>query len=219
MSSEPYDINYSQDDFFHNRKRINRTYVKNIIRKAGLLENSTVLDVGCGQGYFSHLFNRCGMDVLGIDLSETGIRYAQEHYGKDRLSFVVGDALEIPVSMKFDCVFTRSLSLYNTDRLEQIRSTTDKLMAHLKENGLFILTYNAIFSRKKQVESWRHHTLKDMRRYFSPYQNKAIYFSSKVDCLVFGRRAFNPVFSQINICASRCFKLGGEIVCFIRKTA
>lgn len=217
MSDCTYDSMYCKEDYFNNRKWINRIYVKNLIRKAGLPKKSTVLDVGCGQGHFSYLFNQNEMTVLGIDLCETGVLCAQKQYEGETLHFAVCDAFKLPASTEFDCIFTRSLSLYNTDCIEQIREITRRLMDHVTPDGLFIFSYNQNFSKKKKMDEWKVHSLRNMKLYFSEYQNRKIYFSSKADGLLFGKWAFNPLFSQINICASRYFGLGGEMVCFIKK--
>ena len=54
-----------------------------------------VLDVACGLGYGSHvlLSNSQARSVLGVDLSESSIAYAESNYGfSDRVAFRVGDA-------------------------------------------------------------------------------------------------------------------------------
>lgn len=54
-----------------------------------------VLDVACGLGYGSNiLFHRSeARSVIGIDLSDFGINYANAHYGRPgKLDFMVGDA-------------------------------------------------------------------------------------------------------------------------------
>jgi 2-polyprenyl-3-methyl-5-hydroxy-6-metoxy-1,4-benzoquinol methylase len=218
MRKDGYNFSYSQDDYFNNRKRLNEIYVKSLIRKSGLINSSKVLDVGCGQGYFSYLFSIYGMNVLGIDLSETGINSARNNYVRNGLYFEVVNAFDLPESCKFDCVFTRSLSLYNTDNIDQIRNVTKHLMRHLKKHGVFIFCYNVNFNKKKQSVTWRPHTLDQIKLYFSEYREKEIYFCSKLDCLLFGRLAFNSLFSTINVAASSLLGLGGEIVCFIKNS-
>ena len=54
---------------------------------------ATVLDVGCGEGYYtSHLR---GSEVVGIDISAPGIKIAARSYPS--ASFAVGNALGLPV--------------------------------------------------------------------------------------------------------------------------
>lgn len=63
---------------------------------AGLVR-SPVLDVGCGTGELSLFLARHGHDVLGIDLSTTAIRQAEEKARWRRVAadFLVWDALDI----------------------------------------------------------------------------------------------------------------------------
>ena len=58
-----------------------------------------VLDIACGTGYGSyHLRQRGAIMVYGIDISEETVAYAREHYGEPELSFMVGNAENIPFS-------------------------------------------------------------------------------------------------------------------------
>ena len=131
--------------------------------------------------------------------------------------FEVYDLFKLPALFEFDYIFVRSLSLYNTKDIEQIQNTTETLMTHLKKNGLFIFCYNVNFNIKKQSDHWKFHNLDDINYYFSNYQSKVIYFSSKLDCILLGKFSFNKIFSYINMFASKLLGLGGEIVCFIKK--
>jgi len=54
-----------------------------------------VLDVACGLGYGSHILYHASpaQSVIGVDLSDFAVAYAQAHYGQaDRIDFRVGDA-------------------------------------------------------------------------------------------------------------------------------
>jgi 2-polyprenyl-3-methyl-5-hydroxy-6-metoxy-1,4-benzoquinol methylase len=44
-----------------------------------------VLDVGCGQGYFTRELARAGAQSIGVDLSEALIAYAREHETREPL--------------------------------------------------------------------------------------------------------------------------------------
>jgi len=55
----------------------------------------TVLDVACGLGYGSHILYTASQArlLLGVDLSDFGVAYANAHYGcSDAVEFKVGDA-------------------------------------------------------------------------------------------------------------------------------
>lgn len=51
------------------------------IRRLSKLEDFTLLDVGCGKGYFVKACRDAGIDAQGIDLSDTAIEYATKSLG------------------------------------------------------------------------------------------------------------------------------------------
>ncbi len=108
-----YDICYKTRNYFGYREWIYRPYLKALLARANVKAGSALLDVGCGQGFFSNLLRKCGMRVTGMDMSETGIRMARECYGSSDIEFLVADVKTISTAERFDCVFVRSLSLYN----------------------------------------------------------------------------------------------------------
>lgn len=50
-----------------------------------------VLDVGCGNGSMAGEFINRGCDVVGIDLSESGIRIARQNYPRARFEILAAD--------------------------------------------------------------------------------------------------------------------------------
>src|SRR5688500_16821029 len=54
--------------------------VKQAAAAAGVAK-PRVLDVGCGKGFFVRACADAGLDAEGIDISESGIRYATEQLG------------------------------------------------------------------------------------------------------------------------------------------
>ncbi len=54
-----------------------------------------VADVGCGDGYGSHLLHKHGYQVIGMDISEKMISFANKHQ-QDGLCFVKGDLVKPP---------------------------------------------------------------------------------------------------------------------------
>ena len=51
-----YDRFYRQPNYFHYRDWLYRPFIRALIKAAGLKRGSRVLDVGCGQGFFTALF-------------------------------------------------------------------------------------------------------------------------------------------------------------------
>lgn len=62
----------------------------------------TILEVGCGTGYFTSWFEELGLRAVGLDYSRSMIRQAHEGH---HLPFIRGDALTLPFQAKsFDLV-------------------------------------------------------------------------------------------------------------------
>ncbi|MGP1908117.1 class I SAM-dependent methyltransferase [Metabacillus sp. JX24] len=61
-------------------------------------EGSTVIDIGCGDGYGSFLLMQEGMKVTGADLSPEMIRLAKQHEKEGRLVFEQANIMSLPFS-------------------------------------------------------------------------------------------------------------------------
>lgn len=61
--------------------------------------SGTVLDAGCGEGYYTLEMAREGFEVIGIDLSKRGVRTAAKAAGREALGalFAVASVFELPV--------------------------------------------------------------------------------------------------------------------------
>ncbi|WP_223787058.1 class I SAM-dependent methyltransferase [Marinicella meishanensis] len=62
------------------------------------VKDKQVLDVACGEGYGSHLLATEAASVLGVDVSAAAVEHAQRTYPHERLKFVEGNALQLPVA-------------------------------------------------------------------------------------------------------------------------
>jgi cyclopropane fatty-acyl-phospholipid synthase-like methyltransferase len=83
----PYNRMYQRANYFGYKEWLYGPYIAAVSAKAGLGPDSRVLDVGCGQGFFSKLLHRTSSNVLGIDLSATGISNARSMYQSQGLEW------------------------------------------------------------------------------------------------------------------------------------
>jgi SAM-dependent methyltransferase len=214
---EWYNKKYNKRNYFGSREWLYGPYISSLVSLSGLKAGFSVLDAGCGQGFFSYLFHRHGLKVCGIDLSETGIRAAQSLYGSLGIRFVVGDIRSIPLSMKFDCVFTRACSLYNSKDFIISQEITDRLLGYVREGGTFIFAYNTKLNPMQKSKSWMYHTLGDVQRHFSRYPLVKIYVVNRLDMVLIGKYALNLLFTRLNAFLSTVLGIGVEFICILRK--
>ena len=78
----------------------NRYYIQlyNHVCKTVNFKNKKVLEISCGRGGGSDWVYRTYKpdSYIGLDLSENGIEWCKRKFERDTLSFIVGDALNLP---------------------------------------------------------------------------------------------------------------------------
>ncbi|MFQ6049740.1 MAG: class I SAM-dependent methyltransferase [Candidatus Paceibacterales bacterium] len=142
-----------------------------------------VLDIGCGNGWISVKVAKKGIEVWGIDSSETAIREAKEiaeKVGVDKIThFQVGDALDLPYQNKFfDALIDRGLlhHILPENRLLYFQN----ILRVLKPKSLMYLT---VFSTKN---------LRFIGQLFSPKIVKEL-FNPHFDIIYFSQDLYPPI--------------------------
>ncbi len=107
---------------------------------AGDLATLSVLDLACGEGFYTRqLKHRGAAEVVGVDISEGMIRLAEEAEAQNPLGLVYHcqDALTLNLDRKFDLICASYLLNYarNADELFQMGQV---IASHLKPGGRFI---------------------------------------------------------------------------------
>ena len=111
-----------------------------VITKDLFLEKSVknVLIPGIGYGRNAQVFKENGMQVTGIEISETAIRLLRKHYGEE-MTVYHGSVTNMPFDDKlYDGIFCYGLIylLDETERAKLIRNCYDQL----SENGYLVFT-------------------------------------------------------------------------------
>ena len=107
---------------------------------AGIAPGMRVIDVGCGPGKSTALLHRLaqpGGAAVGVDVSDSRIGYARQHYGKEGIEFVLSSVTESLEALGFfDFVWIRFL-------LEYFREEAFDIVANLhgilKPGGILCL--------------------------------------------------------------------------------
>lgn len=209
-----YNRNYVQANYFKYKTWLYRPFIKALVKKAGLKKNQRLLDAGCGQGFFTSLFAGCGLKALGVDISAEGVNQAKKNHG-DGLEFEVGDVCNLPYENVFDCVYSRSCSLYNRNNFAEERGVSDALLKYVKPGGVLIFDYYTNLGAREKSESWIYHSAGSAKKHFSHYPGANVYFSLRVDALLLGGFSFS--LSNLNIFASRVTGIGGDLIAIVPK--
>jgi 2-polyprenyl-3-methyl-5-hydroxy-6-metoxy-1,4-benzoquinol methylase len=135
QSSEYNDYGFPNADQGHMFGRI----AKAIFGFAAPLKvGARVLDIGCGNGNLCAAFQRQGCQAVGIDLSESGIALARQHFPDCRFELLgVGEmTLDRLGESPFDIVVSTEV----IEHLYAPRVLPRAAFAALKPGGLFVVT-------------------------------------------------------------------------------
>ncbi|TYR82344.1 class I SAM-dependent methyltransferase [Priestia megaterium] len=124
-------------------------YFKQQMFKANM-EQSTVLDLGCGTGEIAIRLAKEGYSVVGVDLSDDMLMVANEKAKKEgiSLSLYEQNMAELELMTQFDCVviFCDSLNYLQTD--EEVKQTLTRVYEHLKPGGLLLFDVHSVHKVK-----------------------------------------------------------------------
>lgn len=134
------------------------------IKKLSLPENSSVLDVGCGDGYTTlHVAQELsGLSFLGVDYSENMIKSARQRLAAEagmteRVSFKVGDATRLEEACGSDTfdIVTTDRCLINLPSLEAQQQAIAQIAERTKPGGFYIAIENFI-EGQNSMNAMRH---------------------------------------------------------------
>ena len=129
-----------------------KVILPNLIRLLGNVKDKHVLDLGCGQGFFSHAFSRNGADVTGVDLSQELIALAREHSNRQG-TFVVGSAEKLPTEIGTGA-FDTAVCVLALQNIKNLDAAIGEGARALKTGGAFHIVLNHPAFRIPKRSSW-----------------------------------------------------------------
>lgn len=119
-----------------------RTYIESytLMGLAGDLRGKAVVDVACGEGYYTRLLRTRGAaQVTGVDLSEGMIALAQQQEAANPLGieYVVGDGRTLQLPVQYDLAVAAYLLNYAPNRAELLAMCRG-IANCLKPGGRFV---------------------------------------------------------------------------------
>jgi SAM-dependent methyltransferase len=119
------------------------------------------LDIGCNIGFMTIMVAENFDKVIGVDILPNNIEIAREFYDRPNVTYLVGDALDLPKEVKqevFDCIIL-------TEVLEHVQNP-DLLIKNcynlLKNDGILIISTPNAFSLKYFLDYFTRRDIKGL---------------------------------------------------------
>lgn len=128
-----------------------KVVLPNLLRIVNVKKGETVLDLACGQGFFSDALAKAGAKVLGIDISSKLIEIAKQNTSKD-ISYHVSSAenLQGITDNSIDAVVC-VLALQNIENISKVFKECRRV---LRKNGKCVFVLNHPVLRIPQKTTW-----------------------------------------------------------------
>ena len=119
-----------------------RTHIEaySLLQLIGNPAGMSVLDVACGEGFYTRLIRQQGAaKVTGVDLSQgmVGLALRQEAEHQQGIEYLVGDAKALNLPAQYDLVVAAYLLNYAQDR-QELAAMTNGIARCLEPGGRFV---------------------------------------------------------------------------------
>lgn len=150
-----YDDLLKEDDTYQMK-----VILPNLERLLDVQKEETILDLGCGQGFFSHIFSPKARKLIGVDISKELIALAEKGKKHNEAFFISpSDNLSMIESNSIDKAYI-VLALQN---IEKMKETFEEVARILKEKGSFFVILNHPTFRIPKKSSWDYDEQQDIQ--------------------------------------------------------
>ncbi len=155
---------------------------------ADLGKNKRVMDYGCGPGWGSVIIAKKAKEVVGVDISEGALKYAESQYQLPNLKFIKIDNYPTNFTPEsFDII----ISSHVIEHIDDVKIYLNQLKRLLKKDGILILTtpnkrFRLLpFQKPYDPYHKREYNYKELKRdlmsVFNRFEIKGIYSPKKID--------------------------------------
>ena len=117
-----------------------QVFIDNLIDYLQIHKGSKLIDIACGKGRHAKYFNKKGMDVVGVDLSQNSINTAKKDENKN-LQFSVHDMGENYQENAFDVVTNLFTSFGYFENNKDEQKAINAMANNLKKEGILIIDF------------------------------------------------------------------------------
>jgi SAM-dependent methyltransferase len=201
-----YDEYYSDETlehpyFYHHETR-EGAFLDSLISKYRIARGSKVIDMGCGNGFHANLFQKRGMRVTGVDMSDKAIGHCRSKYGNG-CEWLCGDAFDVHRDGQFDVGFCFWFMYFNAfDDPSKAGDAARKLMQPIKPGGrLFFIWHSDLTAIRLPPDrfSVMNYTIPQLKKFFADYPVDAFAVDSPaITCQLLGKYSYNKYVTRLS---------------------
>lgn len=124
----------------------------NLLRLMDVKSGETILDLACGEGFFSRRFNRLGAKVIASDISKELIEIAKKDKDAQGVQFEVAPADKIPFVA--DGSIDKAVIVLALQNIENVPGVFAEVARTLKPSGRLYFVLNHPAFRIPKASSW-----------------------------------------------------------------
>jgi len=125
----------------------------NLLRLMEIKKGDKVLDIACGQGFFSRAIAEKGGEVTGVDLSPELIKFAQKYQGETLIKYLVASADNLGKEIKENS-FDKALIVLAIQNIENLHGALAEASRAIKKGGKLFLVLNHPAFRNPKHTAW-----------------------------------------------------------------
>lgn len=137
-----------------------QVFIDNLIDYLQIPKGSKLIDIACGKGRHAKYFNKKGMDVVGVDLSQNSINTAKKDENKN-LQFSAHDMRENYQKNAFDVVTNLFTSFGYFENNKDEQKAINAMENNLKKEGILIIDFmnakkviaNLVLNEQKMINN------------------------------------------------------------------
>ncbi|MHB1118057.1 MAG: class I SAM-dependent methyltransferase [Minisyncoccota bacterium] len=128
-----------------------KVVLPNLLRVMNLKKGERVLDLACGQGFFSRVFHAAGAEVTGVDIGAPLIAFAKKQSPKD-IKYFVRSAEDLAIFQ--DGYFEKISIVLAIQNIEALHKVFKECARVLSPTGKLFLVLNHPAFRIPKSSSW-----------------------------------------------------------------